>query len=190
MSLARLAADSGAPASVCAETTGNQHAAARAMDATALANYGVTAARLDDLEDALDHYSEKIGSPRAATVKRRVRTLSLEDLFDKLRAVHSRLDRLSAFPPFRLFPPFSAFFRLFPPFSAPPRRIFSPPTKPPASSSTAPPPKKAPKPPRHLSPHSRLILPTPPHSSIRNDTRKVAVAILIMLHKSDSNGCN
>jgi plasmid stabilization system protein ParE len=123
-SLARLAADTGAPASVYAETTGNQPAAtqlnqsysdiyyatdldaenlavnllaaARAMDATALANYGVTAARLDDLEDALDHYSEKIGSPRAATVKRRVRTLSLEDLFDKLRAVHSRMDRLAA----------------------------------------------------------------------------------------------
>jgi hypothetical protein len=123
-SLARLAADTGAPASVYAETTGNLPAAtllnqsysdiyyatdrdaedlvvnqladARAIDATALANYGVTAARLDDLEDALDHYSEKIGSPRATTVKRRVRTLSLEDLFDKLRAVHSRMDRLSA----------------------------------------------------------------------------------------------
>ena len=73
----------------------NLLAAARAMDATALAGYGVTAARLDDLEDALDHYSEKIGSPRAVTVKGRARTLSLEDLFDKLRAVHSRMDRLA-----------------------------------------------------------------------------------------------
>ncbi len=122
-SLARLAADTGAPASVFAETLGNLPAAAqldqsysaiyyatdldaedlavnllaaaRSLDAAALANYGVTAARLDDLEDSLDHYSEKIGSPRAATVKRRVRTLSLEDLFDKLRTVHSRMDRLS-----------------------------------------------------------------------------------------------
>ena len=65
------------------------------MDAAALANYGVTAEKLDDLEDALDHYSEKIGSPRTATVKRRVRTLSLEELFDKLRTVHSRMDRLA-----------------------------------------------------------------------------------------------
>jgi plasmid stabilization system protein ParE len=122
-SLARLAADTGAPASVFAETLGDLPAAAklnqsysdiyyatdldaealavnlldaaRDMDAAALANYGITTEKLDDLEDALDHYSGKIGSPRAATVKRRVRTLSLEDLFDKLRAVHSRMDRLA-----------------------------------------------------------------------------------------------
>lgn len=122
-SLARLAADTGAPASVYAETLGNLPAAAqlnqsysdiyyatdldaealavnllaaaRDMDAAALANYGITGEKLDDLEDALDHYSKKIGSPRAATVKRRTRTLSLEDLFDKLRAVHSRMDRLA-----------------------------------------------------------------------------------------------
>ena len=126
-SLARLAADTGAPASVFAETTGdlpaaaklnqsysdiyyatdldaealavNLLAAARDLDAAALANYGVTTARLDDLEDALNHYSEKIGSPRAVTIKGRTRTLSLEELFDKLRAVHSRMDRLA--PVFR-----------------------------------------------------------------------------------------
>lgn len=123
-SLARLASDIGAPASVYAETLGdlpaaaklnqsysdihyatdldaedlavNLLAAARDMDAAALANYGITGEKLDVLEDALDHYSGKIGSPRAATVQRRVRTLSLEELFDKLRAVHSRMDRLAA----------------------------------------------------------------------------------------------
>jgi hypothetical protein len=122
-SLARLAADTGAPASVLAETTSNLPAAAklnqsysdiyyasdldaedlalnllnaaRDMDVGALATYGVTADRLGDLEEALNHYSEKIGSPRAATIKGRISTLSLEDLFDKLRAVHSRMDRLA-----------------------------------------------------------------------------------------------
>lgn len=122
-SLARLASDTGAPASVCAETLGdlpaaaklnqsysdiyyatdldaedlavNLLAAARAIDPATLANYGVTADRLDALEDALDHYSGKIGSPRSSTVQRRARTISLEGLFDKLRAVHSRMDRLA-----------------------------------------------------------------------------------------------
>ncbi len=122
-SLARLAADTGAPASVLAETTGNLSAAAklnqsysdiyyaadlaaedlavnllnaaRDMDVTALASYGVSADRLGDLEEALNQFSQKIGSPRATTVKRRTRTLSLEDLFSKLRTVHSRMDRLA-----------------------------------------------------------------------------------------------
>ena len=68
---------------------------ARALDATALANYRVSADRLGDLEEALNQFSQKIGSPRATTIKRRTRTLSLEDLFSKLRTVHSRMDRLA-----------------------------------------------------------------------------------------------
>lgn len=121
--LARLATDSGAPASVLAEINGdlaaaatltqsysdiyyatdldaenlvvNLLAAARALDPAILANYGVTAAKLDVLQQALDQYSEKIGSSRLTIVKRHAKTASLEELFAKLRDVHSRMDRLA-----------------------------------------------------------------------------------------------
>ncbi len=121
--LARLATDTGAPASVLAEINGDLAAAARlnqsysdiyyatdldaedsvvqllaaaaGLDAATLANYGVTATKLAALETALDQYSEKIGSPRLTTVKRRAKTDSLVDLFTKLRDAHSRMDRLA-----------------------------------------------------------------------------------------------
>ena len=55
----------------------------------------ITKEALGDLETALDQYSEKIGSPRLTTVKRRAKTDSLVDLFTKLRDAHSRMDRLA-----------------------------------------------------------------------------------------------
>ncbi len=72
-------------------------ATARAFAPATLTNYGVTVAKLDDLETALDLYSEKIGSPRLTTVTRRANTESLVDLFTKLRDTHSRMDRLTAY---------------------------------------------------------------------------------------------